>query len=130
VSHKDPDYARLLRFRKALRAFLRWSDERARELGVTPAQHQLLLSVRGHVDGTPTIGDIAEDLMLRHHSTVELVNRAEAAGLVSRRPDPNDRRVMRVGVTRRGDQLLRQLSSIHLSEIRRLAPLVDALTTE
>src|SRR5579875_367369 len=57
VSHKDPDYARLLRFRKALRAFLRWSDERARELGVTPAQHQLLLSVRGHVDGTPTIGD-------------------------------------------------------------------------
>ena len=130
MSHKDPDYARLLRFRKALRAFLRWSDERARELGVTPAQHQLLLSVRGHVDGTPTIGDIAEDLMLRHHSTVELVNRAEAAGLVSRRPDPNDRRVMRVGVTRRGDQLLRQLSSIHLSEIRRLAPLVDALTTE
>lgn len=130
MSHKDPDYARLLRFRKALRAFLRWSDERARELGVTPAQHQLLLSVRGHADGTPTIGDIAEDLMLRHHSTVELVNRAEAAGLVSRRPDANDRRVMRVGVTRRGDQLLRELSSIHLREIRRLAPLVDALTSE
>lgn len=123
----EPDYARLLGFRRALRAFLRWSDEQARELGLTPAQHQLLLSIRGRLDGAPAIGDIADDLMLRHHSTVELVNRAEAAGLVRRFQDLDDRRVMRVEITERGDELLRELSSTHLREIRRLAPLVDAV---
>jgi DNA-binding MarR family transcriptional regulator len=130
VSAIEPDYARLLRFRKALRAFLRWSDEQARELGLTPSQHQLLLCVRGHAEGAPTVGDIAADLMLRHHSAVELVNRAEAAGLVSRSQDPVDRRVIRVRVTSRGDHVLRELSSNHLREIRRLAPVIDALATE
>ena len=62
--------------------------DQARAAGLTPAQHQLLLAVRGH-DGDPTIGDVAEHLMLRHHSAVELVDRAERAGLLAAaRPIP------------------------------------------
>ena len=63
----EPDYARLLAFRNALRGFLAWSDDRARAAGVTPAQHQLLLAVRGRAE-PPTIGEVAADLRLRHHS--------------------------------------------------------------
>ncbi len=84
----DEDFAELLRFRDALRRFLRWSEARAKEAGLTPAQHQLLLAIRGH-DGDPTIGDVADHLLLRHHSVVELVDRAERGGLVHRLADPD-----------------------------------------
>jgi hypothetical protein len=76
------DYASLLAFRTGLRRFLHWSEEQAREAGLTPAQHQLLLAVKGRQgDQPPTVGDLADYLLLRHHSTVELIDRAEAAGL-------------------------------------------------
>jgi DNA-binding MarR family transcriptional regulator len=122
----DIDYARLAQFRSALRAFLRWSESAAREVGLTPMQHQLLLAIRGR-GGAPTIREVADELMLRHHSTGELINRAEAAGLVSRNADDDDRRQIRVTVTGVGNRLLRRLSEQHLSEIRRLAPIVDSL---
>src|SRR5919198_3816810 len=82
----DEDYRHLLELRTGLRRFLRWSEEQAQAAGVSPAQHQLLLAIRGHPDPRgPTIGDVAEYLLLRHHSAVGLVNRAQAAGLVERR---------------------------------------------
>jgi DNA-binding MarR family transcriptional regulator len=115
----DDDFRELLRFRDALRQFLHWSEEQARAAGVTPAQHQLLLAVRGH-DGDPTIGDVAEHLMLRHHSAVELVDRAERAGLVRRRPDPDDRRVVHLELTADGSAHLAALAAAHLAELRRL----------
>ncbi len=78
-------YQRLLDFRTGLRRFLRWSADQAATVGVTPAQHQLLLAVRGHPDPAgPTIRDVAGYLLVRHHSAVELVDRAVAAGLVER----------------------------------------------
>src|SRR5690606_30729116 len=87
----DRDYRALAEFRSALRRFLHFSEQAAREAGITPAQHQLLLAVRGFAGpGTPVVGDLAEALQLRHHSTVELVDRAERAGLVTRVPDPDD----------------------------------------
>src|SRR3954449_994537 len=90
------DYQRLLEFRDGLRRFLRWSEDQAAAAGLTPAQHQLLLAVRGHAGaGDPTIGDVADHLLLRHHSVVGLVNRAEAAGLVTRWADADDQRVVR-----------------------------------
>src|SRR4051812_41653503 len=79
----DADYQQLLEFRTGLRRYLRWSEQEAEAVGLSPAQHQLLLAVRGHEgEAGPTVGDVAEHLLLRHHSAVELVNRAEAAGLV------------------------------------------------
>jgi DNA-binding MarR family transcriptional regulator len=124
--NEEPEYARLAEFRKALRAFLRWSEDAAKGVGVTPMQHQLLLAIRGR-GGAPTIGEIADDLMLRHHSTGELINRAEAAGLVARSPDAGDRRQTRITATGVGNRVLRRLSEQHLNEIRRLAPVVEAL---
>lgn len=125
----NPDYATLLAFRNALRGFLAWSDDCARAAGVTPAQHQLLLAVRGRADA-PTIGEVAADLLLRHHSAGELVNRAEAAGLIERDQDGDDRRVFRLYLTPAGEDVLRGLAQQHLDEIRRLRPIVDALAVD
>jgi DNA-binding MarR family transcriptional regulator len=113
------DFAALLRFRDGLRRFMRWSEEQARAAGLTPAQHQLLLAVRGH-GGDPTIGDVAGHLLLKHHSTVELVDRAERAGLVRRAADPDDHRIVRVRLSPKGERRLAELSTAHLAELTRL----------
>jgi DNA-binding MarR family transcriptional regulator len=119
----DADYQRLLEFRDGLRRFLRWSEEQAAAVGLTPAHHQLLLAVRGHPGPlAPTVSDVAGHLMLRRHSVVGLVNRAEAAGLLGRKTDPSDQRVVRLTLTRFGARRLEQLSALHLEELRRLAP--------
>lgn len=115
----DEDFAELLRFRDGLRRFLHWSEEQAKAQGLTPAQHQLLLAVRGHAGGAPSIGEIAEHLLLRHHSVVELVDRAETAGLVRRLTDADDHRVVRVELTADGGRRLTQLSAAHLDELSR-----------
>lgn len=123
---REPDYARLLAFRVALRRFSRWTEDQARAVGVTPAQHQLMLCVRGYEDPRgPTVGDVADCLLLRHHSVVELINRAAAAGLVLRRQDEQDARSMRVHLTAKGARRLRQLSDAHQDEVRRLAELLQ-----
>ncbi len=118
-----PTTERLLEFRTGLRRFLRWSEEQAQSAGVSPAQHQLLLAIRGHRDTRgPTIGDVADYLLLRHHSAVELVNRAEHAGLVRRAHDRDDHRIVRLRLTARGADKLRRLTAAMLEELARLSP--------
>ena len=119
----EPDYQRLLEFRTGLRRFLRWSEEQAAAVGLTPAQHQLLLAIQGHAhpDG-PTIGEVAEYLLQRHHSTVGLADRAVAAGLVQRARDSEDHRVVRLRLTPLGRHCIEQLSEAHLAELARFAP--------
>ena len=117
----DAQYQELLAVRTTLRRFLRWSEEQARAEGLTPAQHQLLLAVRGHADRRgPTIGEVADVLLVRHHSAVELVDRAVAGGLVRRVADRDDDRVVRLRLTESGMRRLRRLSALHLGELRRL----------
>ncbi|MDQ6948772.1 MAG: MarR family winged helix-turn-helix transcriptional regulator [Actinomycetota bacterium] len=123
------DYQALARFRRGLRSFLHFSEQVARATGVTPAQHQLLLAIKGMAPATapataaaPTIGDVAEWLLLRHHSAVELVDRAAAAGLVTRAPDPDDARLQRLYLTADGEETLARLSELHREELRRLRP--------
>ncbi len=113
------DYERLLAFRDQLRGFLHWSEQQAVRAGITPAQYQLLLAVRGHKGGAPTIRDAAEHLLLQHHSVVGLVDRAESAGLVERRVDAIDRRVVRLALTGKGARLLARLAAAHLDELAR-----------
>lgn len=115
----DDDFRRLLAFRDSLRQFLRWSEAEAKDHGLTPAQHQLLLAIRGHDGSHPSIGEIAEHLLLRHHSVVELVDRAEAAGLVRRVVDGDDHRIVRVTLTPTGARRLTSLSAAHLDELDR-----------
>jgi DNA-binding MarR family transcriptional regulator len=129
VSRLDQrQYEQLLSFRTGLRRFLRWSAEQARAAGLTPAQHQLLLAIRGHPDPAgPTIGEVAQSLLLRHHSTVELVDRAQTAGLVERLADPADSRVVRLGLTPLGTNRLETLTALHLEELARLEPQLQGL---
>ncbi len=117
----DRDYQRLLGFRTELRRFLHWSEEQAESLGITAAQHQLLLAVRGHAGARgPTVGDVAASLLLRHHSVVGLVDRAADAGLIRREHDPDDHRSVRLRLTPDGARKLALLSRRHLEELSRL----------
>ena len=122
----DEDFERLLAFRDGLRRFLRWSELEAKAVGLTPAQHQLLLAIRGAPE-LPSIGEVAEHLLLRHHSVVELVDRAERAGLVARRSDSEDQRVVRLTLTADGEAKLVALAEAHLEELSRLRPRFDRL---
>jgi DNA-binding MarR family transcriptional regulator len=124
----DDDYRRLLDLRTGLRQFLRWSEQQATAVGITPAQHQLLLAIRGHPDRDgPTIGEAADALLLHHHSAVGLVDRAVNAGIVDRHADLSDHRVVRLRLTPLGTRRLRRLSGVHLEELRRLAPRMRSL---
>src|SRR4051794_39293001 len=120
------DFEALLEFRTALRRFNHWSEEQARAVGLTHAQHQLLLAVKGHPGSEPpTIGDVADYLLLRHHSAVELVNRVQAAGLLERNKDAKDARIVRLRLTEDGERCLEKLTSLHLAELGQLAPLLQ-----
>lgn len=122
------DFEHLLELRTGLRRFLRWSEGQALAAGLTPAQHQLLLAVKGHPDPAgPTIGEIADYLVLRHHSAVGLIDRAVAAGLVERRPDPSSNSAVRVVLTPAGEEKLDALAGAHLEELAHLAPTMHAL---
>jgi DNA-binding MarR family transcriptional regulator len=125
------DFENLLAFRVALRRFQHWSEQHARAVGVTHVQHQLLVAIKGHAgDLPPTVSQVADYLLLRHHSAVELVHRAVAAGLVRRRPDPNDGRVARVELTDEGDRLVTDLTHAHLAELHKLSAVLNRLVTE
>jgi DNA-binding MarR family transcriptional regulator len=118
----DADYEDLLTLRTGLRRFVRWSEQQAEAADLTPAQHQLLLAIRGHPDPRgPTIGEVADYLLLRHHSAVGLIDRADAAGLVKRVRDPDDHRLVRLQLTAAGRKRLEALSAQHLEELQRLA---------
>jgi DNA-binding MarR family transcriptional regulator len=124
------DFERLLAFRTSLRRFQRWSEDQAKAAGLTHVQHQLLVAVKGHPGGLPpTVSELADYLLLRHHSTVELVDRAEAAGLVRRIADMRDARLVRVRLTAKGERILAELTRAHLRELHSLAAVLDALVS-
>lgn len=119
------DYEALSQFRYLIRCFMEFSQEAAKAEGLTPRQHQALLAIRGFRGGGPvTIGDLAERLRLRHHTTVELVDRLSDAGLVERVLDPADQRRVLLELTGRAAGHLAELSAVHLDELSRIEPLL------
>jgi DNA-binding MarR family transcriptional regulator len=119
----DPDYRALLEFRYAIRSFLRFSEESAREAGIEPQQHQLMLAIKaGGSEGEARIGDLAERLQLRHHSTVELIDRLVAKGFAERQRAESDRRQVHVRLTKAGQQILHKLSVRHSEQLRSDGP--------
>ena len=128
----DADYARLLAFRIELRRFLRHSEAVAHDAGLTPALHQLLLAVRGAaVASGPTVGQLAAALDVRHHTAVELAQRAEQLGLVARSRDARDQRQVHVRLTAAGRRRLEQLTRSNLPAIAQLASrLTDVIATD
>ena len=122
------DYETLARFRYALRCFLRFSEEAAASVGLSPQQHQALLAIQGYGGNRGvTIGTLAEQLQIHHHSTVGLVDRLETKGLIVRVRDPADHRRVVVQMTDEGATLLAKLSAAHRSELSGLGPEFIAL---
>lgn len=122
------DYETLASFRYALRQFLRFSESAAHAVGLTPQQHQALLTVMGYPGRDQvSIGELAERLQIHHNSAVGLVDRLVAHGLMVRHQAADDRRRVMVSVTPAGEALLARLSAAHRTEIRRLAPTLAAL---
>jgi DNA-binding MarR family transcriptional regulator len=117
------DYRALAAFRHEIRKFLAFSEQAAREAGIEPQQHQLLLAVRGLPEGSrPTIGTIADRLCVKHHTVVALVDKLENSGLIERDRSAEDRREVLLRVTRDGEALLRALSSLHRDQLQTAGP--------
>lgn len=112
-------------FRYQLRRFLHFSETAAKQHGITPAQYQLLLQIKGHPERPwALVGELAERLLLQQHSVVGLVSRSEAAGLVKRRPGAEDRRHVQVHLTAAGERAVQAIGALHEEE---LASLLKAL---
>lgn len=119
------DYLALAEFRYQIRRFLRFSEQVARNAGIEPQQHQLLLAVKGLPAGrTATISTLAERLQIQHHSAVELVDRLEEHGFVNRCRDEADQRRVLVKLTQQGEEILQNLSCYMLTELRTNGPLL------
>lgn len=121
----------LAQFRQALRQFLRYSERNARQAGVSPQQHQLLLTIKG-MPGREwaNVAEIAERLQVSHHAAVALVTRAQNAKLVRRERGQKDRRTVQVSLTSRGEEIIHRLSALHTTELGRLSrDLVRQLTS-
>ncbi len=125
------DYAALSRFRYQIRRFLHFSEEAARSEGLEPQQHQLLLAIEGSEEPEgPTVGHLADQLFIRHHSAVGLLDRLEERALIERVRSEEDRRQVRVRMTAEGAHKLHRLAWLHREELRRIGPeLVEALRT-
>lgn len=122
-SLSQADYRALSQFRYLIRCFLEFSQDAARDVGLTPRQHQALLAIKGFPADRPvTIGDLAERLRIRHQTAVELVDRLSEGGLARRAPDPSDQRRMLLSLTELADDLLEKLSAAHLDELARIKP--------
>jgi DNA-binding MarR family transcriptional regulator len=116
-------YRELAEFRRQIRRFLHFSELTAREHGLEPQQHQLLLAVHGlPEDVSPTIREIAARLFIQHHSAVELVNRLERTGAIARHTNPDDKREVLIRLTPAGRATLRKLALAHRTELERTGP--------
>ncbi len=118
----DADYTALADFRHALRCFLEFSENAAAAEGLTPQQHQALLVVRGTPGSIANIGRLAERLRVKHNTAVELAQRLEAAGLVTREPSTEDKRSIVLSLTSLGSAKLETLTRIHRRELAQLSP--------
>jgi|SRR5579863_2561990 len=124
----DDEFALLSEFRYVLRRFLSYSEEAARGAGITPQHYLALLAVRGFRRGaSPTIGELAEQLQIRHHSVVGLVDRLVSQGLMIRRPGLDDKRQVYLALTERGSAFLDRLAAGHLAQLRRVGGEMETL---
>jgi DNA-binding MarR family transcriptional regulator len=123
----DSDYEALAGFRHALRGFLQFSETAAQAAGLTPQQHQAMLAIRAAPGRRMTVGDLAERLMLRPHSTTGLVDRMMEAALLLRVPDAADRRKVHLMLTPQAEATLAELSATHRAELARIRPLLTRI---
>ncbi|HEX5283136.1 MAG TPA: MarR family transcriptional regulator [Bryocella sp.] len=117
-----PQLKELAEFRFQLRQFLSFSEISSERHGIQAQQYQLLQVIAAAPAGQPaSVSYLADRMVLRHNSTVELVDRAERAGLVRRHTDERDLRRSIIKITPTGDQLLRSMVAEHIQELERLS---------
>lgn len=117
------EYRKLEEFRYQIRRFLSFSEAAARSFGIEPQQHQALLVLKGLSDDQlPTIGNIADRLLLKHHSAVGLIDRLQSLNLVTRNASPHDARQVLVRLTPKGERILHELSLAHRRELEETGP--------
>ena len=123
------DYQALAEFRFQIRKFSHFSDLAIAAAGLERAQYQLMLTIKGlPAELRPRIRDVANRMLIQHHSAVELVNRLEAGGYVRRERAEDDRREVLLALTPRGERVLAELALHHHEELQDAAPaLVSAL---
>jgi DNA-binding MarR family transcriptional regulator len=128
IMHKK-DYEALAVFRYAIRKFFRFSEQESFKLGLSMRQYHALLVILGFPGKEEiTIGEMAEWLQIKHHSAVGLVDRLESQNLVKRKKDKNDKRVVCIGLTRKGERILEKLASLNKEELKRLKPQIRQLS--
>jgi DNA-binding MarR family transcriptional regulator len=119
---EDAEYKAIGDFRRALREFLAFSDTAAQKHGLTSQQHQALLAIRSHSGPEPmSIGELADCLLIRNHSAIELVGRLVDRDLVARTPSQDDRRKVLLTLRPDGAEALKQISLLNIGEYRRTA---------
>jgi DNA-binding MarR family transcriptional regulator len=123
----DEEYAALADFRHALRQFLEFSAKAAATENLTSQQHQAMLAIRGSVGGATSVGQLAERLCLCHNTAVELAQRLETAGHISRQHSAADRRQVVLALTPAGEAKLEILSQAHRRELQQIGPELRAL---
>lgn len=123
------DYQALAEFRFQIRKFLHFSDSAIEEAGLERGQYQLMLTIKGMPNGVkPRIRDVANRMLIQHHSAVELIDRLEDGGYVRRERGQDDRREVLLALTARGERVLGQLALHHHEQLQNAAPaLVGAL---
>lgn len=123
ATHLKPNIQAMAELRHQIRLFLRFSENAARQAGLEPQQHQLLLAVKGLPPGLrPTVGVLADRMQLKPHSTVGLIDRLVEGGFLVRLRATDDRRQVLVKLTHDGEQILQKLAVHHLYELRSAGP--------
>lgn len=123
IGLQPSQYAAIAAFRLELRRFLAFSEAAATEAGLPPQQHQALLAIAGHTGPEPpSVGTIAEQLLIAPNSAAELVVRMVGSSLLTKTPSRQDRRRVELALTERASVLLHQLTAAHLNELKTLEP--------
>lgn len=125
------DYARLAAFRRALREFLRFSEEAAEAAGLTSQHYQAMLILRAADQGSPvTINALAQELLIKHNSAVGLVDRLVSEGLATREPSSDDRRKVELRLSPHGRNVLAKLAAVHRAELQRIGPVLKRVIAQ
>jgi|SRR5579871_221354 DNA-binding MarR family transcriptional regulator len=122
-SLSEEEYQALAEFRYLLRSYLHFSETAIRSMGLRPQQYLLLLAIKGMPKGRePTMSMLAKRMQLAPQTLVELADRVEQAGWVSRRRDPQNNRRVLLSITPTGEAILERLSILHKMELLSLGP--------
>jgi DNA-binding MarR family transcriptional regulator len=110
-------YVALARFRYALRAFLEFSEAATGARGITTQQYQALLAIKASAENCLNVRELAAEMLIKHNGAVQLVDRLVGAGLVRRLPSTEDRRVVTIRMTAKGERKLAELADLHFREL-------------